>query len=149
MPDLFVCRNAGDNAPHRKRPEHKDGLCWSCWNDRRKRRRHQGRVSSVRRTFGWDEHELGALRDAQRGPDGRVRCPCGRAIDRKKEPAMDHSHRLEAAGVPIRYTVRALLCQPCNVFIGRLGDRPEALIALAKVLVEFPAQDVLRKLDET
>jgi hypothetical protein len=62
---------------------------------------------------------------------------------------MDHSHRLEAAGVPIRFTVRALLCQPCNRFLGMIGDRPEALIALAKVLVEMPAQDVLRKLDET
>lgn len=146
------CKAAGDDANHQKRPVYQDDLCKTDWLARKRRRRHQGRVGAVRRQFGWSEVELSALRDAQRrryGPkDDRVRCPCGRPVDAGKEPAVDHDHRLERAGVPIRDTVRGLLCGPCNVFIGRIGDRPEALIALALHLIDPLAPKVLRSLDE-
>jgi hypothetical protein len=77
-----------------------------------------------------------------------VRCPCGRPIDRAKEPAVDHDHRKEVAGVPIRDTVRGLLCSVCNVYLGMIGDRPEALIALALHVIDPIAPHVLRALDE-
>jgi hypothetical protein len=77
-----------------------------------------------------------------------VRCPCGRPIDRAKEPAVDHDHRKEAAGVAIRYTVRGLLCSPCNRFLGDIGDRPEALIWLALHLIDPIGPKVLNRLDE-
>jgi hypothetical protein len=145
------CRTAGDNRDHQRRPVYQDGLCYTCWQNRRKRRRHTNRVGAVRRQFGWSETELGALRDAQRrryADDNRVRCPCGRPIDRAKEPAVDHDHRKEAAGVPIRDTVRGLLCSVCNRYLGMIGDRPEVLIALALHVIDPIAPHVLRALDE-
>jgi hypothetical protein len=148
---VMSCRSAGDDRNHLKRPIRDDGLCDTCWKARRKRRRFQGRVGAVRRQFGWSEAELGALRDAQRrlyAADDRVRCPCGRPIDRTKEPAVDHDHAKERRGVPTRDTVRGLLCSNCNRFLGTIGDRPEALIALALHVIDPIAPKVLRQLDE-
>jgi len=142
------CKAAGESRAHQRRPVYQDGLCKSCFDARKRRRRHQGRVGAVRRQFGWSEVELGALRDAQRSADGRVRCPCGRPVDRTKEPAVDHDHALERRGIPMRDTVRGLLCSECNRFLGRIGDRPEALIALALHLIDPLAPHVLRGLDD-
>jgi Recombination endonuclease VII len=155
------CKEAGDNAKHQKRPAPYPGpvkvpsgygvgpYCHSCHHARLKLLRRRRRVSGVFRNFGWTEDEYLALRESQRGPDGRVRClGCERVVDAGKEPAMDHSHELERRGVPIRFTVRMLLCSVCNKYVGYIGDKPERLIRLAQALIEFPAQKVLRKLDE-
>jgi 5-methylcytosine-specific restriction endonuclease McrA len=142
------CKQAGDNRDHQKRPIHDDGLCYTCWQARRRKRRTQRRVAGVWASFKLTEAEYLAIRESQRS-DGRVRClGCRRPVDAGKEPAIDHSHRLEQAGLAIRYTVRMLLCQPCNRFLGYISDDPAALIRLALGLIEMPAQKVLSKLDQ-
>lgn len=141
---MATCKQAGDDANHLKRAVYRDGLCHTDYYARKRTRRRQGRLSGVRK-FGWSETEYMALRDDQRTPDGRVRCPCGRPVDRGKEPAMDHDHAKERAGVPIEWTVRGLLCSNCNRFLGLIGDRPEALIALALHLIAPRAPEVLRR----
>lgn len=138
------CKTPG----HEKRIDQGGGWCRECTGVRKRKRRTSQRLGAVRRDFGWSETEYLALREAQRGADGRIRCPCGRPIDRTKEPAMDHDHAAERRGVPIRYTVRGLLCSVCNRFLGQIGDRPEALIALALHLVDPIAPKVLPH-DET
>jgi 5-methylcytosine-specific restriction endonuclease McrA len=144
------CKEAGDNSKHQKRPAPYPGpRCYRCHHARRRVLRRRRRVSGVFRSFGWAEAEYLALRESQRAADGRVRClGCERVVDAGKEPAMDHSHELERRGVPIRFTVRMLLCSTCNQYVGYIGDRPERLIRLALGLIEMPAQKVLRKLDE-
>lgn len=140
-------RCKGDPA-HAKRKVDVEGWCRSCHYARRRHRRTLGRLAAVRRGFGLTPADLDALRGAQRGADGKLRCRCGRVIGRSKEPAVDHDHDcLLCGGKGCRRCVRGLLCSPCNVFLGYVGDRPEALIALAWHVVALPAQDVLRNLD--
>ena len=144
------CKEAGGDAKHQARPALYPGpRCYTCHHKRRRTLRRRRRVSGVQRGFDWTEDEYLALRESQRAADGRVRClGCERPVDAGKEPAMDHSHELERRGVPIRFTVRMLLCSVCNRYVGYIGDRPERLIRLALALIEMPAQNVLRKLDE-
>lgn len=144
-----VCKGAGEDANHAKRKVGEDGWCHTCHYARKRRRRTQGRLSAVRRGYGLTEADLKALRGAQRSKrDGKVHCRCGRVIGVTKEPAVDHWHGCPwCGGKGCRRCVRGLLCQPCNVFIGYIGDRPEALIELAIHIVTMPAQDVLTALD--
>lgn len=76
--------------------------------------RKQARARSIERTYdisAEDAHELLLL---QQG-----RCwLCQKATGATKSLAIDHDHRTGE--------VRGRLCGPCNQFIGRLGDDPEA-----------------------
>lgn len=150
LTETEVCKGAGGDRNHRKRQVGEDGWCHTCHYARKRRRRTQGRLSAVLRGYGLTEADLKALRDAQRRGyrDGKVHCRCGRVIGVTKEPAVDHWHGCPwCAGKGCRRCVRGLLCSPCNVFIGYIGDRPEALIELAIHIVTMPAQDVLTALD--
>lgn len=139
-----VCKAAGDDANHRKRPVGEDGYCYSCFYSRRRSKRRTARLGSVRRKYGLTEEQLEALVKDQTGPDGRLRCRCGRPLGVSKPYAVDHNHRcVRCAGKGCQYCVRGLLHQYCNEFLGRIGDRPEALINLAWHLVAEPAQAVL------
>jgi hypothetical protein len=143
------CKDAGADRNHLKRKVDADGWCRNCHYARRRHRRSLGRLGAVRRRFGLSPADLEALRGAQRGADGKLRCRCGRVIGRSKEPAVDHDHGCPyCSGKGCRKCVRGFLCSPCNVVLGYVGDRPEALIALAWHVVSMPAQEVLRRLDK-
>lgn len=143
------CKLAAGDRLHVKRLVDSDGYCRSCHYARRKRRRTQRRLSAVRVGFGLSEADLIALRGAQRRGDGKIHCRCGRVIGRTKEPAIDHWHGCPwCGGKGCRRCVRGLLCSPCNVFLGYVGDRPEALITLAWHVTTMPAQAVLEALDK-
>lgn len=90
-----------------------------------KQTRKRARARSIERTYGIsaeDAHELFLL---QLG-----RCwLCQRATGATKSLAVDHDHQTGE--------VRGRLCGPCNQFIGRLGDDPEA----AKRLVGYLTGD--------
>lgn len=45
---------------------------------------------------------------------------CGVATGKAKALSVDHDHALEDAGLPMRETVRGLLCGPCNRNLGWL-----------------------------
>lgn len=136
------CKAAGDDPAHRKRAVYSGGYCHTCHYARKRHRRAQGRSGAVRRLYGWAKGEIDALRAAQGG-----RCPiCRRRVGVVKNPAVDHDHALERAGVPIRDTVRGLLCSTCNRYLGHIGDDPAAGIRLARYLIDPPAPHVLDKL---
>lgn len=89
------------------------------------RQRKQARARSIERMYdisAEDAHELFLL---QQG------CCwlCGKATGATKSLAIDHDHQTGE--------VRGRLCGPCNQFIGRLGDEPEA----AKRLVGYLTGD--------
>jgi Recombination endonuclease VII len=136
------CKQAEAGTPHAKRPVVADGLCDSCRRGRKRARKRSARLSSVRSRYGLSGADLDALRAAQHG-----RCACGRPFV-TGTPRVDHDHRCgHCGGAGCRRCVRGLLCDPCNVFLGHVRDRPEALINLARHLVLKPAQKVLTDLD--
>ncbi len=138
-----TCRQAGDDAKHQKRPIRQDNLCHSCWHARKRHRRSTGRVSAVRRLYGWAKDEIDALRGVQRG-----RCAiCSRRVGVVKQGAVDHDHAMEKAGVPVRLTVRGILCSTCNRYLGYIGDDPAVLIRGAMYLIDPPAPRVLLLLE--
>lgn len=63
---------------------------------------------------------------------------------RRKHLEVDHDHKLEKEGLPLRDTVRGLLCRGCN---GRLlptvRDNPETLNNAVDYLMCPPARSVL------
>lgn len=89
------------------------------------RRRKQTRARQVERTYGISEEDNHALFLLQGG-----RCwLCSKATGATKSLAVDHDHQTGE--------VRGRLCGPCNQFIGKLGDDPEA----ARRLVQYLSGD--------
>lgn len=86
------------------------------------RRKKRARATSVERTYGLSAEDNHALFLLQGG-----KCwLCQRATGATKSLAVDHDH---ATG-----EVRGRLCGPCNQFIGRLRDSPEAAQRLSAYL---------------
>lgn len=76
----------------------------------------------VTKTYGIEAGEYERLYKAQGG-----KCAiCQYATGQSKRLAVDHNHN---TGV-----VRGLLCGPCNQFVGRLRDSPEAFLRAYKYL---------------
>lgn len=79
------------------------------------------RDSFYRRKFGITLGDYRAMETAQNGL-----CAICRQQDVNKRLAVDHCH---STGV-----VRGLLCEPCNLSIGRMGDDPDRLEAAAQYI---------------
>jgi hypothetical protein len=151
---LVSCKLAGDDPAHQRRPlfDPADakrpyladtGYCQRCYYARRRHRRSTGRISAVKRLYGWLAHEIDALRRFQRG-----RCAiCPNRVGVVKQGAMDHNHAMERAGVANRYTVRGILCSTCNRYLRHIGDDPAVAIRMAMYLIDPPAPKVLTALD--
>lgn len=138
---ISVCREAGENASHQKRPAPFPGpRCHTCHYARKRAQRRSGRLGSVRRLYELSEEDLGALVAAQRG-----RCwGCRRRVGVVKAGSVDHDHTKGN----IRAAVRGILCSTCNRFLGHVRDDPEALVRLALYLIDPPAPYVLERLDK-
>lgn len=94
--------------------------------------------SHVERTYGISQADVHELLLFQGG-----RCwLCRRATGATKSLAVDHDHRTSE--------VRGRLCGPCNQFIGKLRDDPEAADRLLRYLIgdtpyrRMKAQQVLK-----
>lgn len=118
-------QTAKEKGNHRERKVLESGLCRSCELQDRREKARKGRADRVQRTYA-----LGPLQHeflfAQQGG----RCPHGRKITLRSP--VDHNHNSGA--------VRGLLCDPCNRFLGYIGDSPEALLNLWAYLLRPPAQ---------
>lgn len=88
-------------------------------------------------TYGITSEEYWATFSYQAG-----KCAiCCKATGRTKRLAVDHDHKCRAGHDPkkgCRECVRGLLCGPCNRFLGRLGDSPEAFERAARYLRDPP-----------
>lgn len=143
MPDEEERPRGCKEPGHENRLTFDAGWCRDCHYRRKRARRASGRVSAVKRLYGWAAEELDALRAAQRG-----RCAiCRRRVGVVKAGAVDHDHARERAGWPKRETVRGILCSTCNRYLGYIGDRPEVGVRLARYLIDPPAPRVLTGLD--
>jgi hypothetical protein len=139
------CKAAGDDARHRTYLVDDQGWCRKCHYARRRHRSATSRTAVVKRLYGWAQAEVDALRGVQRG-----RCAiCPRKVGVVKRGAMDHNHAMERAGIPVRFTVRGILCSTCNRYLGHIADNPDVAVRMFWYLIDPPAPHVLEKLART
>lgn len=133
-----VCKEAGADAAHAKRPApHPGPRCTTCHRAVVKARRkaaHEKRSQSV---YGLNEGEYDLLYEAQGGKCAIAKC---RATGKTKKLAVEHDHKLEHLK---RDSVRGLVCGPHNGWIGQAGDDPEVFESIAAYLRNPPARAVL------
>lgn len=113
-----------DCEPGSKRPAPFAGpRCATHYRAFRKEQKTRGHERMVIKTYGLSPEEY-----ARRYLEQGGRCAiCQVATGATKRLAVDHNHK---TGV-----VRGLLCGPCNQFIGRLRDSPEAFLRAYKYLL--------------
>ena len=138
------CKGADDDPAHRRYLVDDQGWCRRCHYARKRHRSAVSASGAVRRLYGWAQAEVDALRGAQRG-----RCAiCRRRVGVVKRGAVDHNHAMERAGIPVRLTVRGILCSTCNRYLGHIADNPEVAVRMFWYLIDPPAPHVLRELAE-
>jgi hypothetical protein len=87
------------------------------------------RSHTLKANYGLTIEQFDAMLASQGGRCAICRCDEPRGVNWH----VDHDH---ATG-----KVRAILCHPCNVTLGNVGDSPDLLMAMAAYLLSF--QDVL------
>ena len=140
---VLVCKRAGDDRNHGKRPALRPGpYCASCRRDVKRERRAAAHGRHVVRTYGITAEEYRQLYDFQAG-----RCyVCTRATGARKRLAVEHDHVLALQhGHPVtegcRECITGLACGPCNQdVLGRLGRNPETYRRVADALEHPPAR---------
>lgn len=136
-----VCKDAGDDPAHQKRPAPKPGpRCASCHRDVVRARRTSAHGVYVLKTYGITEQDYWSLYEAQGG-----RCYiCQRATGRAKRLAVDHDHACCPETPACGQCVRALLCRSCNRdVLGHLRDDVMALQRAIECVTNPPARRVL------
>lgn len=99
--------------------------------------RSTSRGSRLKNTYGITQSEYAILLEAQNGV-------CAGCLGTRKVLDVDHDHKLEREGVPVRQTIRGLLCAACNRRILRSAkDNPATLRRLADYLEDPPAPRTL------
>jgi hypothetical protein len=141
------CVMLGPKAPIRPRkianPGQTPARCATHLRAFKTRQRKQKRARQIERTYDIteaDNHELFLFQGG--------RCwLCRKATGATKSLAVDHDHATNE--------VRGRLCGPCNQFIGKLGDDPEAARRLVAYLTgdtpyrRLKAQQLLESLNAT
>lgn len=127
------CNDCGAVKPWDDFYQHKTGkrkgqpkfaCCKRCYQDRNKERHTQSNYAGlIRRKYGLTLEQYDEMRAAQ-----DYRCAvCRRHEDElKQDPSLGKNRRLEVDHCHKVGHVRGLLCNACNLALGRLGDVPEA-----------------------
>lgn len=137
-----VCKEAGDNVNHQKRPTpHPGPRCVTCWRAEIKRRKTASHRAMVARTYGVDKSFYDLLYEYQGG-----KCAlCQWATGKTKRLANDHDHACCPGPTNIcGECLRGLLCGPCNEIIGRWGNNPDTFLRGFRYLIDPPAQRLMR-----
>lgn len=101
--------------------------------------RERTRRYRLKSQYGITPEEFAALYEAQ----GGLCAICRTARGVKKPLCVDHDHKIEDQ----RASIRGLLCNPCNRFLGHARDDPEFLARADAYLQDPPARKVLGALD--
>ena len=89
------------------------------------------RERDLKRRYGITQKQYQAMHDKQ---NGLCAC-CGSTCPSGKNLSVDHDH--------LTGQVRGLLCRPCNLGIGKLGDTAGALARALDYLRRGPVQEVI------
>jgi hypothetical protein len=131
-PKRKVCRNAGDDINHAKRPAKNPGpRCATCWRAVSKQRKEAKADYNATQLYGVKPGFYKKMLAAQDGRCGVCKKPRRKA---KRMPT-DHNHKTGR--------VRGLVCDPCNEIIGRWGDDPEIFLNGYRYLTNPPADALL------
>jgi recombination endonuclease VII len=127
-PARLVCKGAGEDVNHCKRPATRPGpWCVTCRRARKKITKASKWAERLMSRFGMTAEEYRALYEAQGG-----RCYiCRTARGITKMLAVEHRH---ADGL-----WRGLACGPCNWLLAKLGDDPAEFRRIADALEHPPA----------
>lgn len=127
-----ICRNAGDDPRHAKRPAPNPGKrCATCWRAEIKRRKE---ANSDRRATAIYSVKPGFYKKMLEHQHGCCAI-CGRPRRKAKRMPIDHNHKTGR--------VRGLLCSPCNEFVGWLGDDAQLFLNGYRYLTDPPADALL------
>lgn len=145
-----VCKEAGDNRQHAKRPApHPGPRCTTCHRKKLAEVRQRNRERKVLERFHLTSEVRQAILDAQGGV-----CPiCERAREASasrrggRRLATDHDHACCPGPTSCGECVRGLLCGRCNDVLAHFRDDPEAFLRGAAYLRHPPAQAVILSLD--
>lgn len=121
-------------------------VCAECQREARKR---ASKARSLKVRYGITLEEFEALKDAQRGPDGQIRCMgCGETRAKNYRWSVDHDHSVEREDC-VRNSVRGLLCRRCNKVLRDVRDSWLVLSHLSHyVLHGLPrTQAILRRFE--
>jgi hypothetical protein len=146
------CVNAGEDLNHEQRPTTLLGprlgwWCTTCLRARTRSRKTTGKAKRLERVYGLSEEDTAAIRAEMpvNAIGVRVWRGCETATGASKAVAADHDHEKEAAGVPMRDTIRGFLCSSCNQAIEKYGVA--GFLRLIDYIRDPPAPKALAKLD--
>lgn len=130
-----VCKEAGDDPRHLKRPApHPGPRCYTCSRAAKRVSKDKAHETYSARVYGVPPGLYPKLIEYQGG-----RCAiCQRATGKRKRLANDHRHK---DGM-----WRGALCGPCNEFVGRCGDNPEVFLRGYWYLINPPAVELAKLL---
>lgn len=132
------CKNAEPGSAHAKRPAPKPGpRCITCHREVVKERREKARAKRIHDTYGLSVEDFTAIMEAQ----GWACAICRKPFVRKNG-SVDHCHATEKLHGS-RASVRGIIHGWENTILGRVGDNPEHLEAMAEYLRNPPARRVL------
>lgn len=132
------CKNADPGTPHAKRPAPKPGpRCVTCHREVLAERRAKARAKRIHDTYGLTEEDFAAVMEAQ-----NWKCAICKKPFVRKNGAVDHDHKIEKLE-GVRASVRGIIHGWENTILGRVGDSPEHLEAMAEYLRNPPARSVL------
>lgn len=133
-----VCLRSRDLKFYGPDARRKDGLserCVTCAKGKRQASSHGQRIFE---TYGITADEYAALLAAQGGVCAICKGKRSYNLD------VDHCHKLERAGTPVRECVRGLLCRQCNRRILRSArDDVTVLLNAVAYLQQPPARNII------
>ncbi|QDM57947.1 endonuclease VII [Mycobacterium phage JuicyJay] len=153
MPDVnrvcIDCKKAAEESgaaiPKRKPALNADGTpvpgnrCITHEREKKKRRRTSAREKRWERVYSISAEQYAAILEAQ----GGVCAICRRSNGRSRALSVDHDHTCCDGPVSCGKCVRAIICRPCNDFLGWIRDEVEAGYRIAEYLKNPPARKVL------
>lgn len=130
------CQRCGRNRAERFYSSAKGRVCETC---RRNRARKASKMVHQLNTYGLTEDEYAMLLAAQSGR-------CAICLGLRRGYDTDHDHKLQADGLPVRDTLRGLLCPRCNRKLLPAGlDDPNIFRRAADYLESPPARALLER----
>lgn len=140
-----VCKEAGEDAAHRKRPApHPGPRCASCHRAFRAAASARSHASRVQVTYELYAGEYEEILELQGG-----KCAiCPRKPQKQiRRLAVDHDHAVERTE-GTRASIRGLLCKGHNTMLARARDNPEVFLLAYNYLINPPAWQVTRRGNE-
>jgi hypothetical protein len=137
-----VCKNAGGDRAHAKRPALYPGpRCSTCHTANKALTSANAHELRVQQTYELLPGEYAKLLEAQ---DGKCAICLIKPVYQIRRLAVDHDHKKEKEE-GTRASIRGLLCKAHNTMLARARDNPLIFLAAYEYLMNPPAQRILNE----